>query len=60
VDRGVSGDRANENRDAVYVLIIDEINRGNIAKIFGEFYFLLEYRGGTCRSGGSRQAKADA
>ena len=30
--------------DANYYLIIDEINRGNLSKILGEFYFLLEYR----------------
>ena len=36
--------RAQEGEHAKHFLVIDEINRGNLAKVFGELYFLLEYR----------------
>ena len=37
-------EKAEANPDAIFILVIDEINRGNVAKILGELYFLLEYR----------------
>jgi len=36
--------RAADAPDQPHILIIDEMNRGNVAKVFGELYFLLEYR----------------
>ena len=41
--------RARAEPEETHVLVIDEINRGNLAKVFGELYFLLEYRGHSIR-----------
>ena len=38
-------ERARKNRTARYVMIIDEVNRGSLPRIFGELLYLLEYRG---------------
>ena len=51
----LAAERARKEPNAKHFLVIDEINRGNVAKVFGELYFLLEYRNENVRASVPRQ-----